>query len=105
MRNGGVVYMVCSPNRNTIYVGVTSDPSARIWTHKAKFYENSFTRRYNCVVLVWYKYYDDTVEAIKEEKRIKGGSRQQKEDLINAFNYEWRDLWDDIKDIRTFPET
>jgi putative endonuclease len=32
-----------------------------------------------------------------EEKRIKGGSRKRKEDLINAMNHEWKDLWEVIK--------
>jgi putative endonuclease len=32
-----------------------------------------------------------------EEKRIKGGSRKRKEDLINAMNPEWKDLWEVIK--------
>ena len=44
--------MVCSPDKTALYVGVTSDLQNRIWKHKNKFYENSFTSRYNCVVLV-----------------------------------------------------
>lgn len=64
MQRGGLVYIVCSPNRNVIYVGVTSDLSTRIWKHKTKFYENSFTCRYNCVMIVWYKYFDFIKEAI-----------------------------------------
>ncbi len=31
-------------------------------------------------------------EAIAEEKRIKGGSRQMKIDLINHLNIQWLDL-------------
>jgi len=38
-------------------------------------------------------------EAIKEEKRIKGGSRKQKEQLIESINPEWKDLWNIIKDM------
>ncbi len=30
--------------------------------------------------------------AIHREKQIKGGSRQKKIDLINAFNADWNDL-------------
>jgi putative endonuclease len=37
------------------------------------------------------------VEAISEEKRIKGGGRKKKEDLINNINPEWKDLYDEIK--------
>jgi putative endonuclease len=102
MRNGGIVYLLCSPNRGTVYTGVTSDLQRRTWEHKTKFYENSFTKRYNCVVLVWYKYYDDIVEAIKEEKRIKAGSRESKDKLINSMNYDWKDLWDEVEDLRLY---
>ena len=94
--------MVASPNRTTLYVGVTSDLPGRIWKHKHKFYENSFTARYNCVVLVWYKYFDDIGTAIAEEKRIKASSRAKKEALINGMNYDWKDLWDEVQDIRQY---
>ena len=94
--------MVCSPDKTALYVGVTSDLRNRIWKHKNKFYENSFTARYNCVVLVWYKYFDYIEESIKEEKRIKGGSRKKKEQLINEFNYEWKDLWLDIENLKMY---
>jgi putative endonuclease len=102
MQKGGLVYIVCSPDRNVLYTGVTSDLQTRIWKHKTKFYENSFTAKYNCVVLVWYKYFIDIQQAIAEEKRIKAGSRKKKEALINDFNYEWRDLWDDAKDLKLY---
>ena len=94
--------MVCSPDRTALYVGVTSDLQKRIWQHKTHFYERSYTARYNCVVLVWYKYFISIEEAIAEEKRIKGGSRRQKEELINTFNSDWRDLWEQIKDMRLY---
>jgi len=31
-----------------------------------------------------------------EKKKLKGGSRQKKIDLIDKFNPEWKDLWDSI---------
>lgn len=102
MQKGGLVYIVSSPNRGVLYTGVTSDLSNRIWKHKTKFYENSFTAQYNCVVLVWYKYFDHIEDAIAEEKRIKGGSRKKKEMLIDGFNPERKDLWEQAKDIRLY---
>ena len=102
MQKGGLVYLISSPDKTALYTGVTSDLQNRIWKHKHKFHENSFTARYNCVVLVWYKYFDDIGEAIKEEKRIKAGSRKKKEELINKFNYEWRDLWDEVENMRLY---
>lgn len=102
MHKGGITYILCSPDKNVLYVGVTSDLQTRVWQHKTHYYEGSFTARYNCTQLVWYKYFISIEEAIAEEKRIKGGSRKKKEDLINAFNYEWKDLWNDIKDLRSY---
>lgn len=63
-----------------------------------KYYSNSFTARYNCVMLVYYRGFDRIEEAISEEKRLKGGNRQQKETLVNSMNPEWNDLWEQIKD-------
>ena len=40
---------------------------------------------------------DVIIEAIAEEKRIKGGSRKKKEALINRMNPEWKDLYEQIK--------
>lgn len=94
---GGHVYIMCSMNHSTLYTGVTSCIGARARQHKEKFYPNSFSAKYNCVKLVYYKWFDTIMEAIAEEKRIKGGSRKQKEILINSMNAEWNDLCEQIK--------
>jgi len=60
-------------------------------------YVRSFSAKYNCINLVYYKYYETITEAIGVEKRIKGGSRKKKEELINAMNPEWRDLYEGVK--------
>lgn len=96
MYKGGAVYIMSSPNRGTIYVGVTSDLPGRIWQHRNKEFPDSFTARYNCVVLVYYKYFDGIEEAIAEEKRLKGSSRKYKEQLIDAMNPSWQDLYDTL---------
>lgn len=94
---GGWVYIMCSMNRSTLYVGVTSNLPSRVYEHKHKVFPESFTSRYNCVNLVYYKFYETIKEAIAEEKRIKGGSRKKKEALINSMNPEWKDLYEKIK--------
>ncbi len=96
MHKAGSVYIMASPNRNVLYTGVTSELANRVWKHKNKFYPASFSARYNCVVLVYYRHFHSIDDAIAEEKRIKGGSRKQKEELINSFNREWRDLSDEV---------
>jgi putative endonuclease len=49
-------------------------------------------------MLVYHTGFYSIEEAISEEKRIKAGSRKQKESLIDSMNPEWRDLWEDIED-------
>ena len=94
---GGWVYMMCSINHSTLYVGVTSNIASRVYEHKHKIHSSSFTGKYNCVKLVYYRRFELIIEAIAEEKRLKGGSRKKKEDLINTMNPEWKDLYDEIK--------
>jgi len=94
---GGWVYIMCSNNHSTLYVGVTSNIASRVYEHKHKMYPTSFSARYNCVKLVYYRRFELIVDAIAEEKRIKGRNRRKKEELINSINPEWKDLYDDIK--------
>ncbi len=96
MRKGGAVYIMSSPDKTALYTGVTANLPERVWQHKNKVYPNSFTARYNCVLLVYYAVCETIEIAIAEEKRIKGGSRAQKMDLIESMNKEWRDLTSDI---------
>jgi putative endonuclease len=88
---------MASVSRRVLYIGVTSDLPGRVWEHKNKVYPDSYTARYNCVLLVYYWHFDDIVAAIEEEKRIKGGSRNDKEILINNMNPNWMDLADHIR--------
>ena len=93
----GFVYIMASPNNSTLYVGVTSSLPERVIEHKESFYPNSFTAWYNCIKLVYYSVFESIEEAIEAEKRIKGGSREKKKDLINGMNPDWNDLYDEIK--------
>jgi putative endonuclease len=98
MHYGAYVYILCSNNQLVLYVGVTSNLRGRIHEHKNKYYPQSFTAKYNCNRLVYYYFYERIEMAIAEEKRIKGGSRKAKIDLINTMNPEWKDLWIDVKE-------
>jgi putative endonuclease len=97
MHHGGYVYILCSNNRKVLYTGVTSDLRKRIHEHRSKHYSNSFTSKYNCSNLIYYCFYERIEMAIAEEKRIKGGNRQQKINLINTMNVDWRDLWEEVQ--------
>jgi putative endonuclease len=97
MYKGGAVYILSSVSKRVLYVGVTSDLKGRIWEHKDKKYPTSFSAKYNCILLVYFKYYDTIEEAIAEEKRIKAGNREQKEALINSINPLWTDLYNELE--------
>ncbi|WP_339607194.1 GIY-YIG nuclease family protein [uncultured Roseivirga sp.] len=98
MPKGGFVYIVTNLTHSTLYTGVTSDLISRIIQHREKYLPNSFTAKYKCYKLVYYHAFDHIESAIEEEKRIKGGSRVKKIELIESMNPDWKDLYDDIKD-------
>ena len=98
MQRGGTVYIMTNKNNKVLYAGVTSNLEKRVYEHRTHALPGSFTDKYNCTKLVWYQSFGRIDEAIAEEKRLKGGNRQQKIDLINSNNHEWKDLWDEIKE-------
>jgi putative endonuclease len=89
------VYIVASKRNGTLYTGVTSDLSLRIFQHREGL-RTGFTMKYGCRMLVYYQFYEDMHAAIAREKQIKGGSRLRKLMLIDRFNPEWRDLYPDL---------
>ena len=88
--------MMTNKNHTTLYTGVTSDLYNRVIEHQTKEFPG-FTSRYNCNKLVYYNFFPDIEEAIMEEKRIKAGSRKQKETLIRSINPKWDDLFEEVK--------
>ena len=88
-------YIVTNKRNTVLYTGVTNDLKRRVYEHKEKLV-SGFTKKYNLNKLVYYEVFGDVKYAIEREKRIKGGSRQDKIDLINGFNKEWVDLYDNI---------
>ena len=57
MFKGGTVYILSSVSKRVLYVGVTSDLERRIIEHKTKAFPNSFTARFNCCQLMYYKHF------------------------------------------------
>lgn len=96
MKRGGSVYIMSNNRNGTLYVGVTSDLIRRAWEHRTKAYPNSFTARYDLIMLVYQEGLPCIEEAIAREKQIKGGSRKKKLALIEGLNPQWRDLYDDL---------
>ena len=89
------VYILTNKRDKVLYTGITSNLKKRVYEHKTKIVEG-FTQKYNVNKLVYYEMYKDVREAIVREKQIKAGSRKKKVDMINAFNPEWRDLYEEL---------
>jgi putative endonuclease len=88
----GVVYILTNKNNSVLYTGVTSNLKERLEQHKLKKHPESFSAKYNLVKLVYFEWFDTIGEAIIKEKKIKGGSRKRKLDLIIKMNPDWKDL-------------
>ncbi len=86
------VYILASGKNGTLYTGVTSDLVKRVWQHKQDLVE-SYTKRYQVHLLVYYELCDDMLSAIVREKQIKAGSRNKKIRLIESNNANWLDLY------------
>ena len=78
-----------------IYTGVTSDLVKRVYEHKNKILKG-FTTKYNVNKLVYYEIFENMMSAIEREKRLKGGSRQKKINLIFSVNPNFEDLYERI---------
>jgi putative endonuclease len=83
-------YILSSKSR-TLYIGVTSDLTRRVFEHKQKVHLG-FTARYNCNRLVWFERFSEVIVAIQREKELKGWARAKKIALIQAANPTWEDL-------------
>ena len=85
------VYIATNKRNTVLYTGMTSNLLGRIWQHKNKIVK-SFTKKYNVDKLVWYETFNNPMDAIVAEKKIKGWIRQKKIDLIKKNNPEFKDL-------------
>jgi len=89
------IYIMTNFENGTLYTGVTNNLARRIYEHKNKLVKG-FTNKYDLDKLVYYEVFDSIEYAILREKQIKGGSRKKKLNLINNFNKEWKDLYEQI---------
>ena len=64
----------------------------RIYEHKQKSI-SGFTQKYNVDKLVYFEIFQDSENAIKQEKTIKNLLRRKKMDLIKGNNPEFKDLY------------
>jgi putative endonuclease len=95
MARGGWVYIVASRRRGMVYIGVTSHIAARIDQHRRDV-GSGYCRRYGIKTLVYAEHHDDIRDAIIREKQLKAWKRAWKDQLIEADNPDWRDLYDTL---------
>lgn len=88
----GYCYILTNKNKTVLYIGATNNLERRISEHKHGVYKNSFTKKYNCHLLVYFEEFDDVADAFAREKQLKAGNRKRKEGLINEINPDWEDL-------------
>jgi putative endonuclease len=84
------VYVMASLRR-VLYIGVTGRLAVRVAEHKAHFYPDSFTARYDVTRLVYCEEYSRIEDALAREKQMKGWRRSKKVRLIQNVNPDWRD--------------
>lgn len=97
------VYILASKKNGTLYTGVTSNLTKRVYDHKQKIIEG-FTKRYDVTHLVYFAETNNIKEAILKEKQIKNWKRTWKIDLIEKNNPNWKDLYNDLIDSGSSPE-
>jgi putative endonuclease len=98
------VYIMAS-ERQTLYIGVTSDLESRVRQHKSKLVPG-FTAKYDCTKLVYYEVTNRVLEAMAREKQIKGWVRRKKVALIRSVNPAFDDLsreWSRPNEVSTAP--
>jgi putative endonuclease len=89
------VYILASGRNGTLYVGVISDLTRRVWLHRSGVVEE-YTRDYGVRTLVFAEFHETMEDAILREKRLKKWRRAWKMELIEQHNPQWRDLYDDL---------
>lgn len=85
------VYILASQYNGTLYIGVTSNLSQRMYQHREGWVEG-FSEKYNTKMLVYFEVCEDMLSAIAREKSLKGITRAKKIALIEAENPNWEDL-------------
>jgi putative endonuclease len=89
------IYILASQRNGTLYIGVTGDLIKRVYQHKNNLV-HGFTKKYNVHMLVYYEQFENIESAFIREKQLKKWNRNWKLELIEKYNPEWRDLFDEI---------
>tara|TARA_A100000171_G_scaffold52079_1_gene68901 strand:+ start:10805 stop:11128 length:324 start_codon:yes stop_codon:yes gene_type:complete len=72
---------------DSFYTGITSNLSKRFDEHDIGKYRNCYTFRRRPLELIFQQEFNDVLQAIYFEKKIKGWTRTKKEALINQDEF------------------
>lgn len=86
------IYIMTNKRNGTLYTGVTSNLTQRVWQHKHGLIDG-LSKKYATHLLVYFEQCENIVSAIEREKQIKAGSRKKKLQLIEPVNPDWEDLY------------
>jgi putative endonuclease len=89
------VYILASRRNGTLYIGMTDDLARRVWEHRLGVVPG-FTRKYGVKMLVWYETHESRETAFQRERQLKNWNRAWKLELIERFNPNWNDLFDQL---------
>ena len=89
------IYILTNKSNTALYTGITNDLKQKVNEHRMKK-SPSFSGRCQVNKLVYYEMIDDSYLAILRQKQIQVESERKKVNLINNFNSEWRDLYEEL---------
>lgn len=89
------IYILTNKSNTALYTGITNDLKQKVNEHRMKK-SLSYSGRCHINKLVYYEMMDDIYLAILRQKQIQVESERKKVNLINNFNSEWRDLYDEL---------
>ncbi len=95
MKENFYIYILAGKKRGTLYIGVTSNLTKRVYEHKNGLVDG-FTKKYGVHQLVYYEVANDAETALLRERQMKKWNRSWKLKLIEEHNPEWADLYDSL---------
>lgn len=88
-------YILSNKRYGTLYIGVTSNLSKRVYEHKNGLIEG-FSKKHGLDMLVYYGRHENSETALKRERNMKEWKRDWKIRLIEEGNPNWFDLSENV---------
>ena len=95
MSNRHCTFILASKRDGALFVGVTDDLVNCVLDHKCNMV-SGITSQYAINQLVYFEWMPNETTARRREQEIRQLHRIWKRDLIEQYNPNWRDLYEDI---------